>query len=428
MYCNDCGAGNTGDANYCKQCGRKLDKSNAPKASEDDFAVSPDDRVEDLLVIALKKNEQGEIDTAMATCHEALAIKPDSTDIHSLMSTLYEKRGQIPEAIYEREKVLALNPGSIADREKLEQLRDATSRITPRKIISSRRKVASRMMDNPAGAATLALAVTLFILMIGGIIVWARTNKLAKADNNPSFAATVPNTAFPYQGANNLQNGLPAPRTNITPYPSTGETAATQSPVAVPQNNYPMTAGIGNPPLPAPLSARSVGILERDTQRTLKPRTSVIPDISTTEHLPDSTFVRTPASADTASPPQQTTSPGHIEITVLPDNSSHNPTNVNNANMDSNNQKHLAQRYQMEGKYRLAATSYIKALDGAGDDAASIQQQIGYCYQKLDDKDAAISHYNEAINAYKNQISAGRNTNSANQGIKVCQAGINACR
>ena len=71
------------------------------------------------MVLAFERNEAGDVDGAILDCREALEFAPDSTSAHSLMGMLYEKKGERDKAITEFEKVLELNPGSIAVREKL---------------------------------------------------------------------------------------------------------------------------------------------------------------------------------------------------------------------------------------------------------------------------------------------------------------------
>ena len=89
---------------------------------------------------------------------------------------------------------------------------------------------------------------------------------------------------------------------------------------------------------------------------------------------------------------------------------------------------HTAERARARGDYRTATREYLKALDGAGDDAADIHYQLGRCYQFLEENDSAISHYTDAITEYKRIASSGKNADEANRQIKRCEAGIRACQ
>ena len=96
--------------------------------------------------------------------------------------------------------------------------------------------------------------------------------------------------------------------------------------------------------------------------------------------------------------------------------------------MDSRSRRAVALQAQVQGKYRQAVRDYLKALDGAGDDAALIHQQVGVCYQRLDEKESAITHYNDAITEFKRQIASGKNVETAQSGIRFCEASIRNCQ
>src|SRR5947207_14358000 len=148
MFCSKCGTRNDDDANFCPKCGRHVERVRNT-IDEEEFALlqRPEDRVSDLLAVAFKRRERGDLDGAIRACASALQIMPDSTSAHSLMGMLFETQGEHERAISEFETVLSLNPGSIADREKLEQLRDTTSIITPRKITSSHPRSRTSIFD-----------------------------------------------------------------------------------------------------------------------------------------------------------------------------------------------------------------------------------------------------------------------------------------
>src|SRR5689334_4665850 len=169
MFCTQCGTRNGTDAKFCKLCGHKLERIGPLRISEEDFRLpdSSEERVRKLLLEAYTKYEAKDLDAAVAICAEALELRPDSTDAHSLMSTLHEKKGDRDIAISEREKVLELNPGSIADREKLDELRDGTLIVTPRKITTSSRKSSSSLLESPLAQAFAAIFVMLAVLVVG---------------------------------------------------------------------------------------------------------------------------------------------------------------------------------------------------------------------------------------------------------------------
>jgi hypothetical protein len=179
------------------------------------------------------------------------------------------------------------------------------------------------------------------------------------------------------------------------------------------------------------------------------PQANRLANTGSTVHLPDnglgaSELGPPPGTTQGTQPPPATTVPprdrGKIEIIVsndsapgktLPNTGNAGRTDSGNSSgssMDSRTARRIAQDYQLKGQYKLAISNYIKALDGAGDDAGSIHYQIGLCYQRLDERDSAISQYSSAIVAYREMLSAGKNTDAANRGIRAAEAGIKACQ
>jgi tetratricopeptide (TPR) repeat protein len=451
MFCTACGTKNVLDANFCKQCGHKLDRTSRPKISEEEFALpeSPDEKVKDLLLLAFKKSETEDLEAALQACGEALALRPDSTDAHSLMSTLYEKQGDIEKAVAEREKVLELNPGSIADREKLDQLRDGTIKITPRRIISSRRTAAPALFDSPGGAALAAVAVMMAVMLIGAWVVWAQSRhprpeqNVRKEQSDPAAAARSPAMQPPAAP----QNVAVAPWPNA--YPNPYYPYGFYPPVPYPQETTPrrerpspdlsqMQAQREVPP--ALVSVPSAGQMERDPRFNEQNNGS---NGSGVVHLPDTTGTdqTQPSGGSTTNPAsnQVRPNPGRIEIVVSPNGGnghggspSVRPAPGGNTGSgptpDSRQQRDYARQLQMQNQYQRAITAYIKALDGAGDEAGPIHQQIATCYQRLGENESAIAQYNEAISEYKKLIGAGRNAEAAQRGIRTCEAGIKACQ
>ncbi len=451
MYCTRCGTKNTIDANFCKRCGRKTEKPAHPPISDEDFAIPelPDDKVSELLVLAFKRSESHDLEGAIKACGEALEIRPDSTSAHSLMGMLYEKQGEGQKAIAEFEKVLDLNPGSIADREKLEQLRDSTTQITPRRITTSRRIPGPVLFEGQAGAAIVALAVFFLVVMIGAWAVWFRgqrpTTAAPLADNRGN-AASGPlgahsqapgqlqiNPSYQQQGQQQIASA--APGLGNQPY-GQGSNRSANSPGQDLPNNRRSRLNTNDDGLnPAPVDVPRPENLERfpraNNTQTQEPAGTIhLPDGSQNASDSNGASAASSAPANNASP----RAPGKIEITVSSAGSSGTgATRSSNgesssSSMDSRARRAVALQAQLQSKYRQAVRDYLKALDGAGDDAALIHQQIGVCFQRLDEKDSAITHYNDAIAEYKKQVASGKNVESAQSGIRFCDAAIRNCQ
>jgi tetratricopeptide (TPR) repeat protein len=451
MFCTSCGTRNTADARFCKRCGHALERSEAPTITEEEF-TRPDveeERFKSLLLLAFQKNEANDLNAAIAACEEALTLRPNSTDAHSLMSTLCEKKGDRERAIAEREKVLQLNPGSIADREKLDSLREGETIVTPRKIHMSRRQPGGGLFDSPASVAFAAVAVTLLILLVGtGYALWQSSRSQPLATTPPSLPAPPPYgfTGTQQPGGATVfvpQNPSPYPAqppASPAPQPPAGGTTFTpgaaygQSPYPpqyppfdLAQGNRPVYDSASQPRVtpPAPVNpptqdrSASAGSERRSNDGT----TFILPDSQSSGQNPQS-------DGGTVQPPPS--NPGRIRIDIAPDSGRSAPASESSPGASNSNSSRAARaaakEYHLQGNYQAAIREYIRALDGAGEDAAMIHQQIAICHQRLGDKESAITHYEKALAGFREQIAAGRNVEAANQGIRVCEAGIRACR
>ncbi len=446
MYCTQCGTRNPDDANFCQKCGRQIGRAIRP-LDDAEYSVlqQPEDRVGDLLATAFKRREQGDMEGAIRACATALQVRPESTSAHSLLGMLFEEQGEKDKAITQFERVLSLNPGSIADREKLEQLRDATTAITPRKITSSQKK-GTTLFDSPAGAAAAAVAVFLLVLGIGAWAAWTRDRNRVEARTTTQSAAGPINQQtpgpMPSQQVNSssptpvFNYGWPAGVNPVNPnvYAANSQITMTQpnGPTQpVPANEGPRVQKL--PTYGTPFNAGRVSIPPAPISNLPRLSAAPIPGSENTVHLPDNNGLARNELGPGPNPAVRTgtdsprSNPGKIEIIVSQDggNSAAPGTpSTTPASMDSRSRQAIANQAQLEGDYRRAAREYLKSLDGSGDDAAGIHQKIGICYQRLDDKASAIAHYNDAIAEYKRQIAAGRNVDSAQSGIKACERSL----
>ncbi len=467
IFCTECGAKNNVDANFCKRCGRRTERGLPRKLTEEEFAIPPsvDERVQVLLLGAFRASQAGQVEEAIVACNGVLTIKPDSTDAHSLLSTLYEKRGDIGKAIEARERVLQLNPGSIADREKLDHLKNGESTQPIPRIHTQPRKSTPVLFDTPGGAAVAAVAV-FFVVLIG----WAAIAHFRNDDNklvpqNPSNQAAVqvpqqyvsqpgmmgmgqqaPQGYWPYgqQAPNNFnpQNMNQGYQNNPNRNNGPDVSAMRQNP----QNSN------GIPIPPAPVGFQRVNPMENDPQFSGRPTTPqrdiILPDNGQSGSSGNSGNTGNNGIApgtNTGLRPD----PGKIDIritdtpavgkgngggtvSVPPTNPGAGSGNSNSqtpsSSQESQSRRASAQALQLQGLYPRAAVEYMKALDGAGDDAASIHQQIALCNQRSDNKDAAIAHYGDAARLFKQMIDAGKNVEAARQGLRSCEAALRALK
>ena len=430
MYCVECGTRNPDDAKFCKHCGRRMEPPEVERAGDEHPASpapapepvrDPETRYKELLALAFRHYDNGEYDTAIIACNGALELRPDSTDVHALLSTVYERLGDREKAIAERERVLELNPASIADREKLEALRSGITQVTPRKILSARRPEPS-FWDTPAGAAAAAVTVTLIVVVVGYAVSLyrdrsARTSPPAPQGTVPASVPQQPQNPNPVMsGQTPIQQPQQPAAQNQQPPPTMAQQPAPQA--QTPAGMQPMVINPTTPPLEPDRRQPRAGSSDGgffDPGRNERPSAG------------------TDTTGADAQPARQP-NPGRIEIVVSPQGSGNGnaPVNANppagGSSTDSRHHATLAMDLQLKGDYRRAAQSWERALEGAGDDRPGIHQKAAICYQRTGDIANARRHYNEAIKAYQDQIAMGRNVEVATEAIKACQAGLAALR
>lgn len=421
-------------------------------------AHAPAERARDLMLSAFRLREAGDLDGALDAASQVVALQPENVGAHALLSTLHEHKGNLDAAIAEREIVLKLAPDSDADREKLEMLKKGIRQAAPRRIISPKPLGTPVLFEKRPSPAVIAVIAFLLVAIVGSASVLLRHRPGEKqapvqvAQNAPP-AATGPQTYS--------QSAFTAPPSQSAPQPNQQQAAAPSAGMQQPQYEQPdqqrrrmsnsFTGMEDNRYVPpAQVAIPDNGGLERDNRSA---RQTAEPDPSAF-HLPDRStdYNMNGANPPAQQPPMQQApaqqspprDPGHIEIILAPDPSgaSHSsakpPANSaggspsaggdNGPTAASRSRYAIAQEYQMKGDYARAAAEYKRALEGAGDDAGLIHQKIALCYQRLDQRDSAIAHYNDAIRAFKQMKAAGRNVDLADQGIRASEAGIANCK
>ena len=214
MFCTACGTKNQTNSNFCKQCGQRLEKTTAGKINEADFdhALPLEEQINALLERAYRLRKAGDIPGALALCNEILELRPTSTSAHSLLGQLYELSGDRQRAIAAYERVLEINPGSIADRVKLDELRDQTTSSA-----GSRPHIvlADRNMGRQDSRGMLAVAAYACGLMVlgGAAALFLRTHNDATAHPTQTGGIAIPSANA--AAANN--RGGPAVGTSSLP-------------------------------------------------------------------------------------------------------------------------------------------------------------------------------------------------------------------
>ena len=419
MECKYCGARNDPDRTTCVLCGKTLE---APKPEEEEVVtvlesepekaeepapqaeepsptprtLAPEEhiRIGELIYAAYKDKEAGSIDDAIMACQGALALNESSAPAHALLGSLYESKGDFPSAIYEYEKVEKLDPGNVANRQKLEELR----RSAESPAVGAAVKPVIRY-DKLLPYLPYAVLLLVFILVLGaGFVTLARFAKRTGTDQQMSQG--VPQTTSPVQ-----------PYQGQSQYPQSQEGAVQNQQYVGPGQVQP-TEPAQNRPNTSP-AATQPRTTTSPTARPTSPIQSLLPGAAP----PVITPVMEPPRPKPAPQPKPATQP---KPTPTP-TQTQPAVNVT----PSGDPEERAVQLQSAGKYAEAISAYRDALDRTSD-SGRIYQQIAICRQRLGQKDQAIQSYRAAIRSFRDQLAAGRDPAEVQRNIRACEAGIDA--
>ena len=484
MFCTACGTPNGDISSFCKQCGHKLDPVAGPRITEEQFdrALPAEEQVSALLERAYRLRKTGELASAVRLCEEALRLNPESTSVHSLLGQLHEQIGNREGAILEYERVLQLNPGSIADRVKLDELRGEglPTPLHPRTVPHI--TMPNRSLPNPNGRQMLGIAAIAGTLMVlGGLLALQFFNHQSSGSNSAPapFATTNPTNRF----GKNAQKDSSAVAGNPSSVSNTGSenpansnvvasksgevshppvtTSPTGSAAPTPQTVYVNTppprivyvnsssaspSGRNNTRLPNMGSANAQAGNDNgngDDRVRLdgneKPITinihsngesgdNAIQDNGGTGAPPKKGTVGAPinSAVTKGSAPAPPVIPPKIKVNFPSDNGN---AGRNVAGPSSEAQTHLviASDKFKTGDYETAIKNYRLALSGANSQTGYVYQQMGTCFQRIKNKASAISSFESAIAEYHKLESANQQVDLARAGIRVCENGIKLC-
>lgn len=479
MFCTSCGIKNAADSNFCRQCGGKLDRAAAAKINEDAFerALPEDEQVSALLERAYRLRKENNLEGAIALCQEILRLRSDGTSAHSLLGQLYEQQGDREAAIREYERVLYLNPGSIADRVKLDELRgqaDQGSERKPNRVVMADPQAAPAL--GYARFTSAGIAVALFVL--GGLVALqfrprtvAPTSLASDSTGRPPVTTsntTVPTTpnsspamgvsaALPgtvgdkaadkSNGLTGNQPGLAAPssiRANHSglnpiasnnPLPSSANAANSPSPIVI-YKPGPIRYVPAPPVYNAPSSSRLPGIKPPKTGANRNNSGSdnggghvrMIGDPDVTEDKDKITVKVNPG--DVPDKKNEGGSEGngysHIVVEKTPSGAAKTvPSPGPVTTTESRSFLALGDEKKRQRDYKGAIDAFTKSLASAGDQMGYVLQQRALCFQQLNDLASAKSDYERALNEYR-KLEA-RDPETARNGVRVCEKGIKSC-
>ncbi|HZO89817.1 MAG TPA: tetratricopeptide repeat protein [Chthonomonadaceae bacterium] len=456
MYCTACGTRNQADSNYCRECGQKLEKAVSPKIREEDYerALPEDEQVSALLERAYRARSGGDMAAAIALCEEALRLRPESTSAHSLLARLFEQSGLREDAIRELEAVLRLNPGSIADRVKLDELRDgrAPARhqiVSPNvALLDSRRGPIGPHWSAMVGVAALAIALGGLYALLGRshptvvrispapVVPAANANPavgVAQSDGKNDTSSKPPAAAEKAEAnaPNSLAYYFPPPyyaSPLLAPTRVSGRAQRETAEAPRPALGIRHLAAIHANPVSRPTGASRGGahilLPGEGGADDSQPYIIRVTDEGSKGRGGTDAAATGPAKGSSAKEGENNPPPV-IKISQGPAGNDGGATRP--VSGESHSLMAMAADLKLKGNYNAAIDAYRRALPTAGDDSGLIYQQIAVCYQQKGDKHSAIANYQSAINEYQKLIDGGRRTDRARDGIRVCERGIKLC-
>lgn len=407
MNCNKCGTANDDGSKYCKECGQRLaDPGRTAQISADQHL-----KIGEFVYHAYKESEAGNLDKAIEACQGALAINDANHATHALLGSIYERKGDLARAIYEYERVVSLNPGSLDDRRKLEQLRARLLSPTPVAAPSARpsfRLSDVKWLRDPRVLPWIASVATfvIVVVVVGSLLLRGGSGKQSAPEMHGRHTATGPTQGVPGQpvpygqgGYNPVQPGMAqqhgAP--NAAGRVDDAEERNAASPSA--PSNRQTRPGIAPVPLPGTAPRQSAS-------QPAKPSTNEEPVI-----------VPIPRPRPDAGP--SGTAPANSVTTA-------SPSNTVTIQPGKSPEQRGIDLHRM-GRYDDAIGAYREALNQTSD-PGRVYQNMAMSYQRKGEHDAAIDSYNRAIKAYRDQLTSGRSRAEVESGIRACEAGIEVSR
>ena len=465
MNCPGCRARNPIGNKFCRECGQKIPLEENTLAQEEALKAEAErarERVAQLLTRAFTLSQQGKPAEALPLAEEAAELLPGSTSALTLCSTLYERLGKNDQAIAMMEKVVALNPESAVDVDKLDRLKRGVHLLPARPTV-----VTTDEADDEGRRRWLPIAFAVgagaLVLTVGGI---ALVKSQGKKDPAPLTVQEVvptpvpalvagPGAILPGAGAPAAAGPLSPPtmEARSDPFAPVGRTpmGATPEPLQNPMRASGPRAGrpeggvslpnprevlarepqgqtvLGVPPVSLPPAPSGTGI-----------RNPQLPALGGVQRNPDAIPAGPPTTPQGqgipagrpagAEPPAETGGSGGSFIRVREhqgsgSSGSSGGSGENQTSSRGGDPLLRAQSLQVAGRYREAITTYREALS-VGAATGDVQQGIALCHQRLGEKSSARSAYQQAISAFEAQVRAGRSVDLASRGIAACRAAL----
>ena len=171
--CEQCKAVIEIGAAFCPRCGRPLPAQDPADAAS---------QAHRLLAEANLQRIRGNYDAAIDKCTEALQMKPNDPEVHSLLGDIYENQGKLEEASRWYQMAVDLRPDSAVDLAKLEQVRSRLDKAKRRKTEITTGSWAKTFLGQSRLDAAIryivaVCMVAVLILLIIGLLAWVRQGR-----------------------------------------------------------------------------------------------------------------------------------------------------------------------------------------------------------------------------------------------------------
>ncbi len=426
MQCRYCGAVNDPKNKTCVLCGKTLDipapvKQPVPEPEPIQVRepviiqsatreLTPEEhiRIGELIYAAYKHKEAGAIEDAIVACQGALALNDRSAPAHSLLGTLYEAKGDIPSAIYQFEKVQALDPGNVANQQKLDSLRQAPRPVAADMSVPAGKWKFPTKFDRVMPYVPIVVPAVVFVAVL--VVLLATIGKNRAAQDTTTFVPpkqSIPQTTTPISPGAEQPAGNEDPTRMEQPYLGPGQVAPNaQQPQRTGEGQQNQSQRAGPVQVPVPKS----GVVTGTRQPSSLPPINAQPIVRPTQ----------PAPPPVITPIMEQPKPS---VRVNPPTPAPKPKPAPQPAPQTADPEERAMQFQGSGKYQEAIASYRDALSRTSD-SGRIYQQMASCYKSLGQRDQAVSSYKSAIRSYRDQLSAGRDASEVQRNIRSCEAGI----
>jgi tetratricopeptide (TPR) repeat protein len=390
----------------------------------------------DLVADGQRALGQGRAEDALRLSESILESDAELTQALALKGDALERLGRIDEALETYEKVVKLSPDSPLDQIRVNHL----------KKLAAAENLVEPQAPKQSRSAVLAAAAAFVLVTSAGAAVWitSQSRPVEQSAAQPELPEAVNFSVAPVPtstggGFTDAYNSQPP-----TGELGSGDTGFDSAQPDIPAGNgsAPITTlqgttgsssqvpDSGNGFVPAPVVLPGAGSLPNLNAAGVQPNTNAAGSGATNQGF----ATIDPEPLETSGGDQASRRPpGIIDIRPSEDQSEAGSSTSSSAGTasDSNEDKlrvttliSVAQNHYLKGDFAKAAAAYEEALR-AGSSPGSTNQRLAQCYEKLGQKEKAITAYNRAIANYRaSKASGAKNPDLIDRSIAVCEQAV----